>query len=625
MPNSYLDPDITGKSPDCINNRILSIFQSNQIIEFDVPVYYNSLVIKKHGTDIVLQQGVDYSSSKIDYTSMGEIKYAHEDWDNILVKSIVIKNNNNDKFNIELEYQQLYPSMMNYIYYRGYSQLEFTPELVIEMLDRIQQIESILRSTFYPNEFSQQSISAIKIAELDINGTDPNNNIKDEIHTVNTLQDVVYVSPIYGSFFKDSVSIKIADTNTELVENTDYEILGLNPGKTKVTSNHSGVYDFIKITKQLIGNINISYHAFGGLPTLKNFKVAYNHLYTVLNYLNKNQIVTSDSLATNQVIISLGNKIYALEEQMRNLLNGSPTYGDVTYGTSSRKRIVSTNNNLNWWNIASLFKVEGSNSLIMKDLFRFRIELMNSGINLEGSIIVDLTKDNDIDRFKVVINNNNERSNLKNYKLSLRAIWNQNVGYYSGLWLQLGIALQDYLQETIGIEDLSGKESGWLLISPPSSVIGPENDNIKLPDESIWISNQNTSHVIETPIPLRTGIDILGNDINVPLNSDAIDISNLLLSIDDFIIESVKEVEYKLQLHEDSKARYFIKKVPTETLILSDGTQKILSEELLILEDGRKYRIRFDCSINSKTVYITSEEAYSKNPSFTLQQLKLFY
>ena len=262
---SYLDPDITGASPDClITNYQTRIYSSEQTIEFDIPVYWDSLHIIRTGTEIELEKDNDYSIKEIDQTDIASIKYAYPDFDKLLIRSIIVHNPSSDEFNVTLKFQQLYPDIVNYNYYRGTSQIEFTPELLIEMMDRIQQIEYELRTTFNPNMFTPQSLEQIKIAELDTDKTNPDNLIPDEIHHINTIDNVIYINPAYGSFFRDSVSIIIADTNVLLEEGQDYEILGLNTQKTKVTTNTLGVYDFIKITKKLVGDIKLTYNIFGG-------------------------------------------------------------------------------------------------------------------------------------------------------------------------------------------------------------------------------------------------------------------------------------------------------------------------------------------------------------------------
>ena len=623
---SYLDPDITGASPDCfVDNYQLCVYSSEQIIEFDVPVYWDSLHIFKTGTDIELEKDTDYSIKEVDQTSIASIKYAHPDFDKLLVKSIVIHNPSAEEFDITLKFQQLYPNMLNYYYYRGTSQLEFTPELLIEMLDRIQQIEYTLKTTFNPNTFTPQSLEQIKIAELDINKSNPDNLIQDEIHHINTINDIVYISPTYGSFFKDSVSIIVADTGVPLEENKDYEIMGLNVQKTKVTTNPSGVYDFIKITKELVGNVKVTYHAFGGLPSLSNFKDMYDKLFNVLQYLSGNQLVSVDMVPTLPDIVSLKNKVYELEDKMRNLLSyGTPTYGDITFGTSTRKKITAVNNNLNWWTIASLYKVEGSDEIVLKDIFKFHIEFLNSGINLEGSVLVDLTKDDPNEQFRVVITNNNERPNMAQYKLHFRIVYNKTAGTYSGVLLQIGIALNDYLNDTIAIEDLSGKESCWLLIAPPQSAVNPENDNLLLPDgSSYWVSTDDSSHQISTLAPLATGADLITQSVTViPNQSSLQSLTNLTTDISDYLIKNIKAIEFHFALHENGNTSCFTTKLPAKYLNVSEAMCYI--NDIVKFLDDREYNINFQLSKSTQGIRIASQSSYASDPQFDLQRLKIF-
>ncbi len=99
------------------------------------------------------------------------------------------------------------------------------------------------------------------VYQLDTTGTNPDNKITDEVHTLSTKR-VRTIAPIHNPFFKDSVVIK--DTaNNRILQDTEYRFYSLQ----QLASAKYGkeIYNIVLITNTSVSsNISITYQTLGG-------------------------------------------------------------------------------------------------------------------------------------------------------------------------------------------------------------------------------------------------------------------------------------------------------------------------------------------------------------------------
>ena len=107
--------------------------------------------------------------------------------------------------------------------------------------------------------------------ELDITGTNPDNRVIDEPHTVNTLTPVRSIVPTYGPFFAESLIVRSGATT--LTRGVDYQIVELHQEATlKYGKEISSV---ILILNSTLGpNFTITYQVLGGHYTYSDEPIA---------------------------------------------------------------------------------------------------------------------------------------------------------------------------------------------------------------------------------------------------------------------------------------------------------------------------------------------------------------
>jgi hypothetical protein len=271
---SYSTPDLTGINPNyAVPSDLYVIFTNSQRIDFDVPIYLNSLVIKVGGVPLV--QGTDWSVAVQDYTAMSRMMLLDTTFNQVLVRSIQLTATGQTlPYQIACSYQQLYGK---------------------------------------PSSVAAVTQTAPKLLPLDPNKTLPG-NVVTESYAVNTFANQNLIIPACGAFFADSITLTL-QTNPviPLTAGTDYSVVGLDKVKTKTTTNTSGVYNAILLTRPLAGNVTVTYHAYGGAATLGDLTALYQAISNVTTYLAANSFLTPDTLGTNVVIAGIISRLVALE------------------------------------------------------------------------------------------------------------------------------------------------------------------------------------------------------------------------------------------------------------------------------------------------------------------------
>ena len=555
---SYLTPDLTGTLDNYkIINDKRYIISPNQIVEFYDTVFLDSIEIVLEGTiSVPLVKGYDWEAYDVDYNAIGAMMLASPSFDKTLVKSIRMIKPHNSNYKINMSYQKLYPVTSSVALEQTPAKIELTPELIYDLLESVKRHEALLAPI---QDIHAINATQAKLLEPDPNKEDPNNFIEEEIFSVNVPGNVAVIHPKYGSFFKDSLTLKYTVTNIPLVEGEDYEVYGLDHAKTKNTSNVTGVYKYILITKAYVGDISISYHAYGGDPSVEDLRTHDQTINNIIYYLTDSNFLNTETLSSAPIISKITNKLNALEEKMRRMsLDGAASYGDVSSGKTLLKKISSEDTELHWYTIASLYKVAGSNTIYTSDVLKINVQTLMSKFSFVAYVNVDLN--NETNKLEVTVPSSLYPRGYVPYvdyskvgeivRPQFRIIYNESTKETSGIYLQIGLRLINTSHETLCIEDVSGKESCWKLIDDPVNTVngGDEDDNILLPSENHrWKIGVTDSVASTYLIPLTEGhLTWSGSEqLNRPGGSKEISLEGHLLE-DNIDISRIKKVRLNL-------------------------------------------------------------------------------
>jgi len=423
--------------------------------------------------------------------------------------------------------------------------IEVTPTLIGNMLEQITYLQQMVLN---PSGLYSPQSTEVKILEEDPVGTAITNHIENEIHGIDTINGVKYIRPIYGSFFRDSVVISNAQNNEVFIVDIDYIVMEVDLVKTRNTPNASGVYNTIHIIKPYVGDIKLTYQAYGGMTDITSIRRLHDRLWVIEDYLSHTSLITPATLPADPAIIAMRNKLQEIDGQMRLLLqNGLPSYGDVSTGSAVLKKITAPDQLTHWWSIATLYRVEGSNDNILSDVFKFRLKSLISGLMFECSVATD-ARMNSSNRLLVrCLNSNVPDDTLLKYVPRLRVLEVTAGGIYSGVILQLGMKIPSgILQETLDIEDMSGRESCWKLVPFDANSTPPEDTGILMPNGiATWAYSDSNSLKDVATIPFPQSLSVTVAPVNVAVVIDgSCGIESLLIqTFDEIDVQAVKGLE----------------------------------------------------------------------------------
>lgn len=514
-----LTMDLTGTLSNYADaDKVFKIFKYDQYVDIEAVIFSDTLKVYLLSGTIVteLVKDVDYVIPASAVTACdndkSNAKLIDNTFDRELISGIqMIRGvDETDTYTISLSYQRLYPNQLRTAYYHN-EPLNLTPELVLDM---VQNIENLKTLTSRVTNFGDLTTDSSILLEVDETETNDNNIIEDEVHLLNVSGGRFIIHPKCGAFYSDSVVVKHPSSGATLVRGTDYLIVGMDEARTKASSSIYPVYQFILVTAPISDEVTVSYHAYGGEPTIDNYKQILTSVNNVIQYLNDSKTLTETSLGKTEVMTSLYERISKLEESMRRL-QGTPSYGDITSGKCILMKLFSETPGLHWYTIASLYKTTGIEvKPCTADTFVFRLQSQLSHFQFHAAASVDLSNTTG-DRFNVnVIADNYPRgytpfddySNVtKIIKPQLRVVWVEN-DTVSGAYLQLGFELKGMLEETISIEDMSGSESCWKLVDEVATVTTPTDDDFILPDESTtWSTLLENAYSESMLVPFNKG------------------------------------------------------------------------------------------------------------------------
>ena len=516
---SNLTMDLTGTLANYSeSNRVFRIFKYNQLVDFETTVFTNSIHVFmiSGGVTTELVFGTDYTVPEEFINpcdnDISSAKLMDPSFNEDLCRGIQMLRgvSYGTTYTIAINYQRLYPNQLRTAYFHN-EPLNITPELMLDVITSIERLK--LLSNNVADVTSVSSAQGI-LLELDESKTNLNNYIVDEEHLLNVSGGRFVIQPKGGSFYYDSVRVYRPATDEVLTLGTDYFIVGMDEAKTKATSHTAPVYNFIMVVRPISDVVKISYHAYGGDPTLDNYRELLKNINNITEYLNDAKTVTEDNLGSTELMTSLFERIETLESEMRRL-QGVPSYGDITSGKCVLLKLYTPTPGLHWYTIANLYNINGVGTVpCTADTFTFRLQTNISHIQFTASVSFDMNN-NENDRVNVnVINENYPRGYIPFTDYSnvaaiiqpqIRVVWNES-DTVTGASLQLGFELKGMLEETVSIEDLSGHESCWKLVDETATVTVPKDSDFLLPDNSsVRSSLLPSSHKEDMLVPFNKG------------------------------------------------------------------------------------------------------------------------
>ncbi len=508
---TYGIPDLTGLNPSYLNVNIpINVYQLNMRYTFDrSPVYADSIIIHLVNEDTTLIRGIDwdYNSEDINQNAIARARLEVPTFGRDVINSIIFISQKSVGKIVSMNYQDFYRTVPGIVTTDG-TPLEVTPELIKYLIDSTANLRQQVSSVTSPVVSNFTEPSNLK---FDINKTNPDNVVVAEKFTVNTVAGAKVLRLGQGLFFGKSVTI--VQNSVALNPETDFTPIVVSE-LTARTTDTGGIYHFLLLNKEIVGDIYVTYHAVGGEVQQSDIESVYILMSGIRDFLSSGKLLTTDSITQSPAFSALDNRIQVLEDNMRILLDGTPTYGDSTSGDITVRTVRAPDSNFHWWTIAKLYQVSGSSTVVTADRFKGRVFFPGANVAVTFSAETNLTVSRNpvtfsteallIDPLYDLFNSVSVATPV--YPV-VRVIWNNDGVAFSGALLQIGLRLAS-LSDTMIVEDLSTSESCWILDktgqavgSTPATPTDPSDNNVTLPNgSSTWTSGGGISYS-ETYVP----------------------------------------------------------------------------------------------------------------------------
>lgn len=303
-------------------------YKDSQIVEFDEPVFADSIVVYSYDRSVnppTLQRwGEDEwsydTTNDVDETTTGFAKHYAEasssstGFNRILIKRITLNRQYMSGLNtreLKITYKAFYRAKYkpeSVLYNSDVDALDaaigpdYDPAMMREVLRYLDQLSSILKSL---KDDTSRTLSTHPLPE-DLTGTLDENHILNEEHAVNVVNGFSVIRPVYGAFYRHD--LQVVYNNRLLYEGADYDIVGLDQGRTRVSFPSSGVYHYIRVHEDIVAGtdantmpLEISYHAFGGEMTYDLYKDFYNYVLGWITNMKIEGVLTIQNFQTTQL------------------------------------------------------------------------------------------------------------------------------------------------------------------------------------------------------------------------------------------------------------------------------------------------------------------------------------
>ena len=498
MPDDIKMTDLTGSDPEFKRgDRRYMVFQSTQTIDFGEPAFASTIKVYKivQGTPELLYENTDWAhrSSLQDVNAISEAKLEDSTFQANLVHGILMTGSviAGQEFQISVEYQGFYRELTSYP--DTSTGPTPTPGLMLSIVKDLQYLKYVKDPV---TDVTGDTLAKVQILDEDYTGLNENNHIFNEEHQVNVPNNVYVIRPANGSFYKHDLVLTY--NGTDLVENRDYIVRGVNHGKTRVSSHKSGVYEYIVLTTAIVGTVQVDYRAFGGMITANDFYSLRDSLIDVIQLLGSGQFITTENLPTQPIITEILQRLTIVEEAVRHYKQVAFTYEITNFLHNSLYY-----SDDNWVNVASVAhgpwtEMNPINS-VSTGYFRLEVPVYNYGADFALTYNMNSGK---IMLSDVSVHGTTYEDNGMSH-FDTRIVPKFRIVYDSsdinhGLILQMSINGKTAGDVQVTFYDKTGSATVWDVIDTGGDKHPNTETSTTLPDGTEWVSGQGTAAVTNT-------------------------------------------------------------------------------------------------------------------------------
>ena len=499
---------VTLPKPQSGTTTILYLPQSGYGVDFklEIPNPQNSLVELEQGST------KDYFFSVADEDTLGKniISNAYAGFNKTLYKSVRIREqafSGQSSVDFYVTYQSVFPNILisaiDQSGVQGAGPI-CSPELLNDILMEI----ALIKGSIAGNDIVYSTAESLPSPlPMDLTGTNPDNIVVNERHYVNNQGGKVVIRPSSGSFYGHDISIK--DTNgNSLTEGTDYQVQALDIEATKICEHSSGVWRYIIVTKTYTGDLEISYHAFGGEVSTVNFVAMREQVQALKDYIDKGAFLTVNTVGAAPLINEMISRLDTLDRYYMSLEGSGLREMSYTFNA-----VKGTGGNSHWYSIAYLYRQRDKNDsneaikTYTNDSVRLKIRIDTEGTTAVNSVMdlyIYANVKNGALRIKSMeadIGNGyaspGDYNSLQPTEMpQFRLVWRTDNDYQYGAALQLKINIpegKNYVTVTVENHNKAGL-GGWILCGDANGTgdVNAENSTVYLPGNAQWIDPGST-------------------------------------------------------------------------------------------------------------------------------------
>lgn len=523
--------DLTGTS--FTRSKDVVLYANPQVVQFFEPVFYDTIVLK----NAVTQDPIIFSanSTDVDQQATSEALLRDISFNRLLVKSITVAGNTG-KISAVATYYGLTATPVEAAGAEPQGPT-MTPSLAKALVD---QVETLMSDRASAASLSTQSISAIRLLDVDVTGTSTDNLVLNERHNINVPGHRAFIRPQAGSFYNlSSLTITVVGSGIALTKGTDYVLVGNNIAKQMATVSTAGVYDYLLVLAAIDGDVDVTYQAFGGEVRQIDISEMRDGLLSILTLMKNTAFISQDSLPTAPPFAAMAARVQAMEAYLRQ-------YPMMAIYLKPDDTAI------HWYSFATLTGTPWSAvDAVTTDMAEFVIESLSQGWAYDVSIHMD-TKLVDNQMRVRAINSTEEGtySACLSYQMmvapnppKLRLVWVGN-GVDSGSVLQIGLTLPAGQEEIVRITNKSGVQGKWLLDRTVDAFTRPGDLAIPMPMTGIWSPSGSGCKQCVRMVPSLEGTPVwIGNVNPTPFVSTVLP-ATLLSSIDVASVKGIEVVAY---------------------------------------------------------------------------------
>lgn len=476
--------DLTGSDPVFLREDVrFAVFEVNQRLTLGEPAFADSIeVVWLDGvTNPTLVEGVQWRTTyeDRDYAAMSEAKLIDENFSSILVKSIENLDVPAGTRVYAVQYQalKLKPSQED----PGAYGPNPTPGLLTELINNVNYLMNVKNPL---SDLTSDAIDGIKALETDVTGVNSNNLITDERHYVDVPNNKMIIHPSGGSFWEHDVVVTNVTTGLPLTLGVDYKFIGWDKAKQAIAEHTSQVYSYIFLLAPIVGNVDVTYRAFGGEATIADINAIKDVLAEITNILVDGDLLSAEALPYTGTVVDIITRLNEVEDATRH-------YNHATHQFQAEA------DGIHWFTIAALYRDVWDTQTLESGQIHLTIRSWTQKWNYDLLLSVNVSDKSNKVKVKTFasadVNNTftiGRYENLPNRNIpQIRAVWNDpgfGNPFASGFQIQVGMEMVALQPEVLTVYDRSGSGSDFVI---RDHVVGTDtvyDDNVVLPNGEIW-------------------------------------------------------------------------------------------------------------------------------------------